>query len=284
MRVSSAVLLSLAFVLACGTESREPSQAVTAAATPAPGASETSVTDAGLQRADAAVASAETSETGEPRAPSHAEELATQRTILAGHVENARDLAHIPLAPGKRVAAATLFRGPPLAALSDEACAEVAALQLRTVIDLRVDSEVSLKPDAPCALQGAQLVAAALPIPYNVSATDYIADLDASASIAVVFEVLGDPARYPVYFHCTWGRDRTGILAAVILRALGADDAAIMQDYLVSLDSVGAYPASLEAALAEIEARGGVEAYLAAAGVTTSQLEALRARATESTR
>jgi protein-tyrosine phosphatase len=117
-----------------------------------------------------------------------------------------------------------------------------------------------------------------------VSAADYIAILDASESIVRVFERLGDAAHYPVYFHCTWGRDRTGIVVAVVLLALGATPEAIMADYLVSGETVGAYPASLQAALDDIASRGGIEAYLAAAGVTDQQLATLRANAVDTTR
>ncbi|HET8936535.1 MAG TPA: tyrosine-protein phosphatase [Polyangiales bacterium] len=203
------------------------------------------------------------------------------RAVLVGQVENARDLGGVALAKAGHVRAQRLFRGPPLANLSPKDCEEVAKLGLRSVIDLRIDSEVVLKPDQACALENAQLWAAPLPVPYNVSAADYIAVLDARESLMKVFELLGDETRYPVYFHCTWGRDRTGILAAVILLALGANQDAIMEDYLESRSTVGAYPASLEAALAEIERRGGIDAYLTAIGVPAQQLEVLRASAVQ---
>lgn len=204
---------------------------------------------------------------------------APARTVLAGHVENARDLGGVALQESSKVANGVLFRGPPLAALTEAGCAAVAELGIRSVIDLRVESEVSAKPDDACVLTEAQLLAAPLPVPYNVSAADYIAVLDTSESIVRIFEVLGDEARYPVYFHCTWGRDRTGILAAVVLLALGATPDAIMEDYLVSDETVGAFPASLRAALDEIARRGGIDAYLAAAGVSPEQLATLRSHA-----
>lgn len=208
------------------------------------------------------------------------------RAVLVGQVENARDLGGIALASGAQVAARKLFRGPPLTQLSESDCAEVAKLGLQSVVDLRIESEAAQLPDQACVLEAAeaQLVAAPLPVPYNVSAADYIAVLDARESMLKVFETLADEARYPVYFHCTWGRDRTGILAAVVLLALGASPDAIMEDYLESRKTVGAYPASLEAALAEITRRGGIAAYLAETGVTDQQLEALRAHAVERAR
>lgn len=220
---------------------------------------------------------------GADKAKPDAEPAASSRDVLVGQVENARDLGGITLAPGARVKARKLLRGPPLVDLSESGCGEVAKLGIRSVIDLRVDSEASLLPDQACALAAnqTQLVAAPLPVPYNVSAADYIAVLDARESIVKVFETLADEARYPVYFHCTWGRDRTGILAALILLALGASPDAVMEDYLESRKTVGAYPASLEATLEEITRRGGIDAYLAATGVSDQQLKALRAQAVE---
>ncbi|MET0388599.1 MAG: tyrosine-protein phosphatase [Polyangiales bacterium] len=213
-------------------------------------------------------------------APPTADGAATSgEPVFVGHLVNARDMGGIrlgALGSAAHVRPRTLYRGPPLARLTADGCSELAERGIRSVIDLRVQSEVNGTPEAPCVAEHARWVHAPLPIPYGVSAQDYIADLDASASIATAFSVLSDPAAYPVYFHCTWGRDRTGILAAVILLALGAEREAIMEDYLISLMTVGAYPMSLAAALDEIATRGGVEVYLAASGVSADQIHALR--------
>jgi protein-tyrosine phosphatase len=247
-------------------------------ATAAPSGGSTAATAAPAEAEARVEAEAEVVATGS--APADPAESAP-RAVLVGHVENARDLGGVALGSGRRVGARVLFRGPPLASLSEDGCGAVSELGIRSVIDLRVASEVSLKPDDACALTDAQLLAAPLPVPFNVSAADYIAILDASESIVRVFEQLGDAANYPMYFHCTWGRDRTGVIVAVVLLALGATPEAIMADYLVSGETVGAYPASLQAALDEIANRGGIAAYLAAVGVTDQQLATLRAHAVD---
>jgi hypothetical protein len=199
--------------------------------------------------------------------------------VFVCEVPNARDLGGTPIGTGQAVACGALYRGPPLAGLSGDGCLVFATLGIRTVVDLRIQSERDLAPEAACVLNAANIVSAPMPIPYAVSAADYIADLDAKTSIAAAFAVLGDPAAYPVYIHCTWGRDRAGVLAAVVLSALGATRADILQEYLISQQTVGAFPASLTAVLDEIEVRGGIEAVLAAAGVTPAQLATLRAQA-----
>ena len=199
--------------------------------------------------------------------------------VFVCEVPNARDLGGTPVGSGAAVACGAVYRGPPLAGLSSEGCRVFETLGIRTVIDLRIEGERDLVPEAACVANVANIVSAPMPIPYTVSAADYIADLDAKTSLAAAFAALGDPAAYPIYIHCTWGRDRTGVLAAVILSALGATRADIIQEYLISQQTVGAFPASLTAVLDEIELRGGIEAVLTAAGVTPAQLAMLRARA-----
>jgi protein-tyrosine phosphatase len=205
--------------------------------------------------------------------------LTAERAILVGEVVNARDLGGTPLPDGAEVRRRVLFRGPPLVGLSPDGCAAVAALGVRTVIDLRTDDARAAAPNDPCVHDQANVIDAPLPIPYDVSPEDYVADLNTTDSIALAFQALGDAEAYPIYFHCTWGRDRTGVLAAVILSALGADRGAIMDDYLLSRATVGAYPESLSAVLDELEQRGGIDAYLADAGIARAWVDTLRARA-----
>lgn len=194
---------------------------------------------------------------------------------------NARDLGGTPLAGGRSVRYGALQRGPVLSKLTPAGCDELASLGVRSVLDLREESERSAVPESACVAEHARIVLAPLPIPYAVSAADYLADLDSDASIARAFALLGDADAYPIYFHCTYGRDRTGLLAALILLALGATPQTILDEYQLSAATVGATPSSLRAVLHEIERRGGIEAHLGAIGVTREQLEVLRARATE---
>jgi protein-tyrosine phosphatase len=194
-------------------------------------------------------------------------------------IQNARDLGGIPLAGGRTVKCGMLFRGPPLT-LTADGCGNYENLGVRVVVDLRQGHERAGKPDANCTADDETVIAAPLPIPYNVSAENYIADLNTLDSMALIFHALGTEAGYPMYFHCTWGRDRTAVVAAVILTALGASREAIMTDYNISASTVGAFPASLEATLDELERRGGVEAYYAELGVTADELAFLRQHAT----
>lgn len=201
--------------------------------------------------------------------------------ILSGERLNARSLGGVALAAGATVSCATLYRGPHLSGLSSTGCASFTALGIATVVDLRVPGEQASLPAAPCVSESSTLVAAPLPVPYSVSAADYLADLYSTSSIAQAFHVLGDASAYPVYFHCTYGRDRSGVLAALVLLTLGATRETVMTEYLLSVEGgVGATPESLAAVLDEIEALGGIDAYLALAGVPASDVAVLRALGT----
>jgi hypothetical protein len=208
--------------------------------------------------------------------PGVARECSRGESLLVGHVTNLRDLGGIPVASGQ-VACGALYRGAPLKGLGPEGCDEVAALGLKTVIDLRTESERESSPSSECVR--ARSLPAPLPIPYGLGPSDYLADLNTTESIAVVFHALADPQAYPVYFHCTFGRDRTGVLGALLLLALGATPEDVMADYMLSKSSVGAYPDSLQAVLDDIALRGGAEAVLDAAGISSDELAALRLRA-----
>ena len=52
--------------------------------------------------------------------------------------------------------------------------------------------------------------------------------------IVAALEVIAAPENHPLVFHCAVGKDRTGILAAVLLGAVGVSDDDIIQDYALS--------------------------------------------------
>lgn len=199
--------------------------------------------------------------------------------ILVGSVLNGRDLGGTPV-EGGTVRCGAIYRASALANLTPEGCTAFAELGIRTVIDLRVESEVLLLPESACVTAESTIIQAPMPIPNYVSPAEYIADLNAVESVQAAFAAFGDEQAYPIYFHCTYGRDRSGVLAAIVLLALGATREEVMAEYQLSaVAGLPITPESLAAVLDEIEARGGIGAYLESAGVTEGELDVLRARA-----
>jgi protein-tyrosine phosphatase len=127
---------------------------------------------------------------------------------------------------------------------------------------------------------------------------------DARFMFATVLTTVARSTTHPVLFHCTAGKDRTGLSAALIQRLCGVPDAFIERDYtltnpyraearfaqlseeLVPLGIdveairalIGAPLPALRTALAWIDERGGTEAYVVDhLGVTRADVAALRA-------
>jgi protein tyrosine phosphatase (PTP) superfamily phosphohydrolase (DUF442 family) len=196
--------------------------------------------------------------------------------VLVGDVPNVRQLGGLPLRQGGAVACDLVYRGSSMSSMTQQGCERFAATGIKTVIDIRSESEQT-SPPAACVTEQAKLVSAPLPTPYNVSPADYLADLYTAPSMQKVFAILANRAAYPVYYHCLYGKDRTGVVTAVILYALGASRQTIQDDYVMSKEAGFAiYPESLDAVLDELD-RIGIDGYFRAVGVPAEHVQAMRA-------
>src|SRR3984885_16112342 len=60
----------------------------------------------------------------------------------------------------------------------------------------------------------------------------------ARAELRHVLEVIADAAPGPLLFHCVAGKDRTGLIAALLLALADVEPAAIAADYAVSAENL----------------------------------------------
>lgn len=233
----------------------------------------------------------------------------TRNLALDGCV-NFRDLGGYAAADGRRVAWRRLFRADGLGSLSETDRGTLAGLGLVTVIDLRTTDEATHRgrfpvKDVPVRYHEFPLVDV-LPTPEDLPSwneTAYIAeryrDMVDSGRIALTgaIEVLAGPAALPAVFHCSAGKDRTGVLSALLLAFLGVPDELIVEDYALSAAAVDALferikadypdaveeveryapailhvvPETMEAFLASLhEAYGSYESLAASLGVTAA--------------
>jgi protein-tyrosine phosphatase len=79
-----------------------------------------------------------------------------------------------------------------------------------------------------------EVIAAPAPVGEDLSAR-YRWYLDVGRdSLTEALTLIGDPARLPLVFHCAAGKDRTGVLAALVLDLAGVDHRIIVEDYVIT--------------------------------------------------
>lgn len=203
-----------------------------------------------------------------------------RRMLNLSGAYNVRDLGGYPAAGGRRVRWGRLYRAAELGALTKADLDLLDGLGIKTFIDFRRLSEIKDAPDRrPAGLEAA----VCLPIdPGDFTAyartigsgpgAEVMAELyrimirDFQEPFAEFLALAAEPARGPLLFHCAAGKDRTGLAAALLLAALGADRATIFRDYLLSNPGLGDKYAGVLRARPELAPAVAAEAsYLAAA-------------------
>lgn len=160
---------------------------------------------------------------------------------------NFRDLGGYHAADGTRLRWRRLFRADGLTRLDEADCEVLAGFGLSTVIDLRTAGEVDERGRFP--LEVLEVDYHHLPVmdvlppdrdlerygePEFVT-TRYLQMFEeGSGALTRAVRLLAEPATLPAVFHCSAGKDRTGVLAALVLAFLGVAPATIVEDYALS--------------------------------------------------
>lgn len=251
--------------------------------------------------------------------------LAAERRLPVVGTLNFRDLGGYPAADGRRTAWGRVFRSDNLADVPPDAWRRLHEMGLREVFDLRHDAERERQPSAVpddldvavsvLAIGGEAAEAAdviellkgggegGFGVEYMVTMYETLV-AEHGPVFATLLTHLADSERLPAVFHCTAGKDRTGVAAALILRLLGVDRERVLDDYELTtrfrsstrievlrptLESAGidvdavrpflsAPRPALAAALDAIDqAHGSVEAFLLSSGLDDDAPDKLRA-------
>ena len=237
---------------------------------------------------------------------------------------NFRDLGGYPAAGGVTRWGA-VYRSDRLNELTDADVAHLGAIGLRTVCDFRYDREVAEDPsrlpegarivrlavgaapgDNPRSLEDLIRAGEITQVTTASMAEGYLSMLERQAGLfGDLIRLVGRDEHHTVVIHCTAGKDRTGLGAALLLGAVGVQHEVIVEDYALTdeyrsarrLAEIGprieaqgldlddlrvlftAPPETMAITLDRVNERwGGVEAYLTGpAGVTAGEIDALRA-------
>lgn len=202
------------------------------------------------------------------------------RVLNIEGVLNFRDLGGYRGADGRRVVWGKVFRSAQLDRLSEQGVCELAALGIKTVVDLRFTDETQRYPTIRSAVPNAEILSwhdeqeagsadqsAAMKLAWRESLdskdpakvreamrSNYPKKLYTHRAIYQKMLLRLSEGLTPLLFHCAAGKDRTGVGAALILSLLGVDEQQIIEDYL----------------LTQKELEGRVEAWFAG-GATTQE-------------
>jgi protein-tyrosine phosphatase len=236
---------------------------------------------------------------------------------------NFRDIGGVTASGNKKVKTGLIFRSANPDRISRRDLEKLSAFNIRTFIDLRAPHE--LKKNIVSIDHAEKLLLPldfqlrtrerlrpviyrkdAQPIIAEISNDLYLEILDASVGIiGQIMNVLAAPGGTPVLIHCQAGKDRTGIVSAIILLALGVDRNLILDDFMRSNEallpffkrlfiirtifSLGFFPyrnmlyavtvkkRNIESILDRIDHfYGGIEAFLGKAGISESSLAVIK--------
>jgi protein-tyrosine phosphatase len=234
----------------------------------------------------------------------------TPRRLEFAALLNARDLGGLPTQDGGRTCARSLLRADDLAQLTPKGLKALGEYGVATVLDLRWPEEALRYPSpVPLGLPQVRYQRVSLLTrtedEWRLRSRDVVKELwkcvvleRARQELKQVLQVIASAAPGPLLFHCIAGKDRTGLVAALLLTLADVTPAAIAADYAQSAQNLrdgylqryaDADPARILEAircpeegaynmLEFLSVAGGVRAYLERLGLWPEEIVALRAR------
>jgi protein-tyrosine phosphatase len=171
-----------------------------------------------------------------------------RRLVSLDAVHNFRDMGGYPTHDGRSTRWGRLFRADGLYRLTGDDLDRVRQLGLHTVIDLRTSREIDERgtfphQEHPVHFHHVPIIAETWH-PDDIVATDDAAEFLETAYLSMLQEgpdrfaeaihTLCVPGALPAVFHCAAGKDRTGMLAMLVLGAVGVADDYIIADYALT--------------------------------------------------
>ncbi|NBT20444.1 MAG: tyrosine-protein phosphatase, partial [Proteobacteria bacterium] len=166
---------------------------------------------------------------------------------------NTRDIGGWPVdsGTGGHVRYRVIYRSDTLDRLSPRDVGHFAQAGVQTVIDLRAEDERHGAGRLADGLASAGATVHSFPLYDRVSAgTRFVPTAEGIShpleafyrailvrhadAIRSVIGILADPANLPAMVHCTAGKDRTGMVVALLLSVAGVDDETIVNDYALT--------------------------------------------------
>lgn len=182
-----------------------------------------------------------------------------QKSMNIENSPNFRSLSGIENKEGKRIKEGVIYRSGSFSKLTEDDVTRFKAMNITTIVDFRTESEIQKDPDFIPTGQKIEIKSAmigsinekemggfmkVLMAPkFSETALDslMISVSDGFTASISDFKPFFDEISKKesvVLFHCTAGKDRTGLASALFLHILDVSDEEIMKDYLKSNEAV----------------------------------------------
>jgi protein-tyrosine phosphatase len=181
----------------------------------------------------------------------HSTPPASTRHLNLEGTYNLRDMGGYPTLDGHAVRWRTFFRSDSLHRLPPVAQTTLIGYGVRTVLDLRRSDEVQVAPNVfagspDVAYHHVSLLMDTPPIrrqaPQPLTDTYRVILDQRQEQLRQALATLAAPGGLPAVVHCTAGKDRTGLIVALVLGLAGVSAATIVADYALSAQYlVGTY-------------------------------------------
>ena len=223
---------------------------------------------------------------------------------------NARELGGHPTRDGATTRRRSLLRSDDLVQLTAEGVQALADYGVRTVVDLRWPAEVAMRPHPTglgerkvryhsiSLLAGDEMEWASLSGECTKEMWKCAVLEHTRPQLKSALEIIAGAAAEPLLFHCVAGKDRTGLIAALLLALADVEPDAIAADYAAStvqladaylqryanldraeiLEALRCPEEGVHNMLAYLAEYGGAAGYLRVIGLSDAIIERLRAR------
>lgn len=203
-----------------------------------------------------------------------------ERKIVLKGTRNTRELGGIPI-QGGTVARGMIYRSGALCFASREDAAKLHGLKIKTFLELRLPQEIA--KDGPDKGYLLEKIPVKLHWPmgnsHGLGREAYISYVNENERLfRDYFRLLSQKESYPILYHCSAGKDRTGILTALLLESLGASREVIMDDYIHSrriTPKLKVQEDWIQVVFAAVDRAGGIDGYLRKIGVSKAQQKSI---------
>ncbi len=153
-------------------------------------------------------------------------------------IENMRDLGGYKSNSGKTVKEGKLIRSNLPVCLKNEEIETIKIMNINNIIDLRSKDEYEINPsifenDNFFKVYHIEIdVGRNIPVNQKIVSRTYIEILRLFGKMKEIFEILNKSDG--IIFFCNAGKDRTGVISAIILKLLGVEENEIIDDYILT--------------------------------------------------